>query len=54
MDPIAVCGGSFLTLVVYKILNSNGVFLGFLPAVLVWFGCYWLIKIVVKQFTDKS
>ena len=47
---IAVCGGSFLALVVYKILNSKGVSLGFIPAVLIWFGCYWLIKTVAKQF----
>jgi len=45
---VGIIVGGILAGISAKILSSNGVHLGFIPAVVIWFVAYWVVKTVTK------
>jgi sugar-specific transcriptional regulator TrmB len=43
-------GGTFLALIVSKILSANDIHLGFIPAILLWYACYWVVKSIIDKY----
>lgn len=46
---VALIGGGFSAVLIGKLLNANGIYLGFIGGVLLWFACYWTVKKIAEK-----
>lgn len=46
---IGIIGGGIIAGLSAKMLKANGVYLGFVPAVLLWLASYWIVKKIAEK-----
>lgn len=46
---IGIIGGGIIAGLSAKMLNRSGVYLGFVPAVLLWLAAYWIVKKIAEK-----